>query len=102
LEKGHGRVNIVQILCTYVCKWKNDTCWNYSRNEGGAIKENDRWGRFKYDIFDILQEHFKCHNISHSAQFKKIVKVIKKCRWSILSWFFYKAKVRGQVSIVCI
>jgi hypothetical protein len=26
LEKGHGRVNIVQILCTYVCKWKNDTC----------------------------------------------------------------------------
>jgi hypothetical protein len=23
--KGYGRVNIVQILCTYVCKWKNDT-----------------------------------------------------------------------------
>jgi hypothetical protein len=24
--KGHGRVNIVQILCTHVCKWKNNTC----------------------------------------------------------------------------
>jgi hypothetical protein len=23
--KGCGRVNIVQILCTHVCKWKNDT-----------------------------------------------------------------------------
>jgi hypothetical protein len=24
--KGHGRVNMVQILCTHVCKWKNETC----------------------------------------------------------------------------
>jgi hypothetical protein len=28
----HRRVTIVQILCTHVCKWKNETCWNYSRN----------------------------------------------------------------------
>jgi hypothetical protein len=25
-EKGSGRVNIVQILCTHVCKCRNDTC----------------------------------------------------------------------------
>jgi hypothetical protein len=24
--KGRVRVNIVQILSTYVCKWKNETC----------------------------------------------------------------------------
>jgi hypothetical protein len=24
--KGHGRVNVVQILCTHVCKWKIETC----------------------------------------------------------------------------
>jgi hypothetical protein len=24
--KGCGRVNIVQILCVHVCKWKNETC----------------------------------------------------------------------------
>jgi hypothetical protein len=24
--KEYGRVNIVQILCTLECKWKNDTC----------------------------------------------------------------------------
>jgi hypothetical protein len=24
--KEHGRVNMVQILCMHVCKWKNDTC----------------------------------------------------------------------------
>jgi hypothetical protein len=39
-----------------VCKWKNETCGNCSRNEGGGIKENDRGGEFKYDIFDIFEE----------------------------------------------
>jgi hypothetical protein len=24
--KGCRRVNMVQILCTHVCKWKNETC----------------------------------------------------------------------------
>jgi hypothetical protein len=27
-------VNKVEILYTPVCKWKNDICWNYSRNGG--------------------------------------------------------------------
>jgi hypothetical protein len=26
------RVNMLQILCTHVCKRKNETCLNYSRN----------------------------------------------------------------------
>jgi hypothetical protein len=25
-KEGGGRVNIVQILCAHVCKWKNETC----------------------------------------------------------------------------
>jgi hypothetical protein len=25
-------INVVEILCTHVYKWKNETCWNYSRN----------------------------------------------------------------------
>jgi hypothetical protein len=54
LEKGCRRVNMVQILYTHVCKWKNETCWNYSRNGGGGIKENDGRGELSYDIFDIL------------------------------------------------
>jgi hypothetical protein len=28
------RVNAVEILCTHVRKWKNETCRNYSRNRG--------------------------------------------------------------------
>jgi hypothetical protein len=32
--KEHGRVNIVQILCTCVCKWKNETSWSCSSNRG--------------------------------------------------------------------
>jgi hypothetical protein len=40
------KVNMVQILCTHVCKWKN-----YSRNWGHrGIKENDGEIEFNYDI----------------------------------------------------
>jgi hypothetical protein len=28
------RMNMVQILCSHVCKWKNDTCWNCCRKRG--------------------------------------------------------------------
>jgi hypothetical protein len=30
---------------------ENETCWNYSTNRGGKIKENDGGGEFNYDIF---------------------------------------------------
>jgi hypothetical protein len=39
VEKGHGRVNKMQIMCTRVCKWKNEASWNCSRNGG---KEESR------------------------------------------------------------
>jgi hypothetical protein len=45
--RGCRRVNVVQILCKHVCKWKNET---YSRNGGRGIKENDGRGEFNYDI----------------------------------------------------
>jgi hypothetical protein len=48
--------NMVQTLWTHVCKWKISTCWNYSRNGVGGIKENGGGGEFKYGIFDILKE----------------------------------------------
>jgi hypothetical protein len=44
---GWFSVNIVQIFCTYVCKWKNETCWNFSRDGGGEIKDNDGGDEFK-------------------------------------------------------
>jgi hypothetical protein len=52
--RGCRWVNIVQTLCAHVCKWINNTCWNYSRKGEGGIKENDGGGEFKYDMFDIL------------------------------------------------
>jgi hypothetical protein len=55
--KGHGRVNIVQILCTHVCKWKNDAYLLKLFQELGGqrkMKENGGGGEFKYDIFGIL------------------------------------------------
>jgi hypothetical protein len=55
VEKGYRKLNILQMLCTHVCKWKNETCWNYSRNGGKeGIKENNGGDEFKYDIFGML------------------------------------------------
>jgi hypothetical protein len=51
--KGHGKVNIVQMLCAHVCKWQNENYWNYSKNGGRENKENDGEGELKYDVFDI-------------------------------------------------
>jgi hypothetical protein len=52
--KGCRRMNIVQILCTHVCKWKMITIETTPGMGVGRIKENNRGGEFKYDIFDIL------------------------------------------------
>jgi hypothetical protein len=51
VEKGHRRVNMVQILYTHKCKWKK---LSHETIPGmGVIKENGGGGEFKY-IFDIL------------------------------------------------
>jgi hypothetical protein len=53
-------VNIVQILCTRVCKCKNGICSNYSRIGGEENKGEWYGGRveFKYNIFDISTKTF--------------------------------------------
>jgi hypothetical protein len=43
-------VNMVEILCTHVWKWKNDTCWDHSRNGGEEKIKNVGEGEFNYDI----------------------------------------------------
>jgi hypothetical protein len=45
---------MVQILCTCVCKWKKRPVETIPGMGGMWLKENDRGGEFKYDIFDIL------------------------------------------------
>jgi hypothetical protein len=52
--KGCRRVNMMQILCTHVFKWKNETIETIPGRGEWEIKENDGGGKFKYDIFDIL------------------------------------------------
>jgi hypothetical protein len=45
---GHGRVNMVQILCTNVCRWKKipiETILGMGERE---IKDNDGGDEFKY------------------------------------------------------
>jgi hypothetical protein len=55
VRKECGRVNIMQILCIHVCKWKKITVETILGIGGGTgIKENDGEGEFKDDIFVIL------------------------------------------------
>jgi hypothetical protein len=50
IRKVCGWVNMMEILRTHVWKWKNEVCWNCSRNGGGKIKENDGGSEYNYDI----------------------------------------------------
>jgi hypothetical protein len=44
--------------------------------EGREDKENGEWGEFKYDIFNILLELCKCHNVPPP---RRTMKNEKKC-----------------------
>jgi hypothetical protein len=33
-KRRSQKVNMVDIFCTHVCKWKNETCCEYSSNRG--------------------------------------------------------------------
>jgi hypothetical protein len=52
--KGGRKVNKVQVLCTHVCKCKNDTFRNYSKDGVGEMRENSGGNEFKYYIFDTF------------------------------------------------
>jgi hypothetical protein len=67
IRKGCKRVNLVEILCTHVQKWKNETCWNYSRNGGGEIKEND--GGVNSTMI-YCKNFCKCHNVPQCSNKK--------------------------------
>jgi hypothetical protein len=71
-------VNIVEILYTHVCKWKNETCCNYLGMGGGGIKQNDRGGKFKYDIrtfVNVIMYPQKKTKKSLALFFKKVRKI---------------------------
>jgi hypothetical protein len=53
-ERIYRRVNIVQILCTHVCKWKLIPIETIPGMEERGIKEKDGRDEFNYDILDIL------------------------------------------------
>jgi hypothetical protein len=44
----------VQKMYTHVCKCKNDTKWNGSRNQGRGMKKSSGCSEFKYDTFDTF------------------------------------------------
>jgi hypothetical protein len=44
---GYRSMNMVLILCTHICKWKNETClklfweWGRGENDGGSEFNHD-------------------------------------------------------------
>jgi hypothetical protein len=49
-RKGCRRVNMVEILCTHISKWKMKPAETILGMEGVWIEEKDRGGEFNYDI----------------------------------------------------
>jgi hypothetical protein len=54
MGKGCKNLDMVQILCTRYINGKMRPVETTLEMQGGEIKENDRGGEFKYDIFDIF------------------------------------------------
>jgi hypothetical protein len=65
IRKGCRRVNM-KMLCTHVCKWKNETLKLFQEWEKG-VKENEGGSEFNYDIC-------KCHIVPSSITIIKIKK----------------------------
>jgi hypothetical protein len=54
IRKRSQRVNMVQIFCIHMCKWKKrETCWNYSRNWGR--RDKGEWWREWIQLWYILR-----------------------------------------------
>jgi hypothetical protein len=54
-ERGK-RINMVQIMCTHVCKYKMISVETVAGIGAVGIKERVTGGEFKYDVFDTLLE----------------------------------------------
>jgi hypothetical protein len=66
-----------QELCTHEWKWKNETCWNYSKNGERGIKESDG----EVNLTKIYYKHFcQCNNV---PQYNKNMIIKKKSSGSI-------------------
>jgi hypothetical protein len=52
---------MLQILCTHVCKWKNETTETIPGMGGGEVKENDGWVNLTMIYY---KNYYKCHNVS--------------------------------------
>jgi hypothetical protein len=61
---------MVEILCTHICEWTNETWGNYSRNEGRGDKENDGVNSILYIVrtFVNVTMYPQCNN---NKNFKK-------------------------------
>jgi hypothetical protein len=67
-EGGGGRqrgswMNLVQIMYIHVCKCKNDTGWNCSRNWGWGMKESSGGGEFNMIYLIHCKNLCKCYSV---------------------------------------
>jgi hypothetical protein len=64
-------------MCIQVCKCKNDTCWNYSRNRGGKEKGEG----VKSCMIHLIhcKNLCKCYNVPSTITTRKGKKI--HCRW---------------------
>jgi hypothetical protein len=67
---------MMQILCTHVCKWKNETCWNCSRN--GVRGNKGQWFRVWIQLWCIVTTFI---NVTMYSQ-NNNKKILKRVKWN--------------------
>jgi hypothetical protein len=68
------KVDMVQMLYTHVCKWKNNIYWKYSRNGGiGRWRRMLEWLNSSKINLIYYKNFCKCHNVPPPKT------IIKRC-----------------------
>jgi hypothetical protein len=71
IRKGCRRMNLVEILCSHVWKWKNETCWNYSKY----------WGEKKIKENEVNSTMIHCKNFCKCYSVPLVQQYFKKKNW---------------------
>jgi hypothetical protein len=85
---------MVQRVYTHVCKYKNDTCQNCSRNGEKGMKESSERGKFMYDIRYIVRSLVNATIYPHQYNNNKI---IKKRKYFAFHFYIKQSTIQTQV-----
>jgi hypothetical protein len=77
-------------MCTHVSKCKNDTCWNYSRNQQMGRRREEWWKRITEGLNSSIIYLMHCNNLCKCHNVPPPIAIINK----------YINKIKNKISLV--